>query len=64
MPGVNNSQYGGSSLVVAGGSAPRLVNSSGTSVSLASTGPGSNTPVILNSDLSSRDWETDRKCVV
>lgn len=50
--GTNNSQYGGSSLVVAGGSAPRLVNSSGTSVALASAGPGSNTPVILNSDLS------------
>lgn len=52
LPGINNSQYGGSSLVVAGGSAPRLVNSSGTSVVFASAGPGSNTPVILNSDLS------------
>ena len=52
MPGVNNSQYGGASIVVAGGSAPRLVNPSGTSVGLVSAGPGSNTPVILNSDLS------------
>ena len=52
LTGVNNSQYGGSSIVVAGGSAPRLVNPSGTSVSLVSAGPGSNTPVILNSDLS------------
>jgi hypothetical protein len=52
LSGINNSQYGGSSLVVAGGAAPRLVNSSGSSVSLASAGPGSNTPVILNSDLS------------
>lgn len=52
LPGINNSQYGGSSIVVAGGSAPRLVNPSGTSVSLVSAGPGSNTPVILNSDLS------------
>ena len=52
LPGVNNSQYGGASIVVAGGSAPRLVNSSGTSVGLISTGPGSNIPVILNSDLS------------
>lgn len=52
LAGVNNSQYGGSSVVVAGGSAPRLVNSSGTSVSLVSAGPGSNTPIILNSDLS------------
>ena len=52
MPGIHNSQYGGSSLVAAGGSAPRLVNPSGSSVSLASSGPGSSTPVILNSDLS------------
>lgn len=52
LSGINNSQYGGSSLVVAGGSAPRLVNSSGASAVLASAGPGSNTPVILNSDLS------------
>lgn len=52
LPGVNNSQYGGASVVAAGGSAPRLVNSSGSSVGLASSGPGSNTPVILNSDLS------------
>lgn len=52
LPGVNNSQYGGASIVVAGGSAPRLVNSSGSSVGLVSAGPGSNTPVILNSDLS------------
>lgn len=52
LPGVNNSQYGGSSIVAAGGSAPRLVNSSGTSTALVSSGPGSNTPVILNSDLS------------
>jgi hypothetical protein len=52
LPGVNNSQYGGASVVVAGGSAPRLVNSSGSSVGLVSSGPGSNTPVILNSDLS------------
>lgn len=52
LPGVNNSEYGGSSIVVAGGSAPRLVNSSGTSAVLASAGPGSNVPLILNSDLS------------
>ena len=52
LPGVNNPQYGGSSLVVAGGSAPRLVNPSASSVGLVSAGPGSNTPVILNSDLS------------
>ena len=52
LPGVNNSQYGGASVVVAGGSAPRLVNPSGSSVGLVSAGPGSNTPVILNSDLS------------
>lgn len=52
LPGVNNSQYGGASVVAAGGSAPRLVNSSDSSVGLASPGPGSNTPVILNSDLS------------
>lgn len=52
LPGINNSQYGGSSLVVAGGSAPRLVNSSATSAVLATAGPGSNTPIILNSDLS------------
>lgn len=52
MPGVNNSQYGGASIVAAGGSAPRLVNPSETSVGLVSAGPGSNTPVILNSDLS------------
>lgn len=52
LPGINNSQYGGSSLVAAGGSAPRLVNSSGSSVALGSAGPGSNTPIILNSDLS------------
>lgn len=52
LPGVNNPQYGGSSIVAAGGSAPRLVNSSASSVGLISAGPGSNTPVILNSDLS------------
>ncbi|MCQ8014223.1 hypothetical protein NP308_22260 [Salmonella enterica] len=52
LPGTNNPQYGGSSLVSAGGSAPRLVNSTGSSVALVSAGPGSNTPVILNSDLS------------
>lgn len=52
MPGVNNSQYGGASIVAAGGSAPRLVNPSGASVGLVSSGPGSNTPVVLNSDLS------------
>lgn len=52
LPGVNNSQYGGASLVAAGGSAPRLVNSTGTTAVLASAGPGSNTPIILNSDLS------------
>lgn len=52
LPGVNNPQYGGSSLVASGGSAPRLVNTSGTSAALISAGPGSNTPVILNSDLS------------
>ena len=54
LPGINNSQYDGSSLVVAGGSAPRLVNSSAASAVLASAGPGSNTPVVLNSDLSAR----------
>ena len=32
LPGISNPQYGGSSLVAAGGSAPRLVNSSETSV--------------------------------
>jgi hypothetical protein len=52
LPGTNNPQYGGSSLISAGGSAPRLVNSTGSSVALISAGPGSNTPVILNSDLS------------
>lgn len=52
LSGINNPQYGGSSLVVAGGSAPRLVNTSGASVGLVSAGPASNTPVILNSDLS------------
>ena len=52
LPGINNSQYGGASIVVAGGSAPRLVNSSGASVGLVSSGPGSDTPVTLNSDLS------------
>lgn len=52
LPGVNNSQYGGASIVAAGGSAPRLVNSAGTSVGLVSSGPGSNTAVILNADLS------------
>jgi hypothetical protein len=52
LPGVNNPQYGGASVIVAGGSAPRLVNPSGASVGLVSAGPGSNTPVILNSDLS------------
>lgn len=52
LSGTNNSQYGGASIVVAGGSAPRLVNSSGASVALVSSGPGSNTPIILNSDLS------------
>ena len=52
LHGVSNPQYGGDSLVVAGGSAPRLVNSSEASVALGSAGPGSNIPVILNSDLS------------
>lgn len=52
MPGSNNTQYGGSSIVAAGGSAPRLVNTSITSVGLVSAGPGSNAPLILNSDLS------------
>ena len=52
LPGVNNPQYGGSSLIAAGGSAPRLVNPSGTSAAFSAAGPGSNTPVILNSDLS------------
>ena len=42
----------GSSVVVAGGSAPRLVNPSEATVGLSSAGPGSNTPLILNSDLS------------
>jgi hypothetical protein len=52
MSGVHNSQYDGASIVAAGGSAPRLVNSTGSTVALASAGPGSNTPLILNSDLS------------
>lgn len=52
LSGINNPQYGGSSLVVAGGSAPRLVNSTGSAVVLGSAGPGSSTPVIVNSDLS------------
>ena len=52
LPGIYNAQYGGSSIVAAGGSAPRLVNSTGNSVGLISAGPGSNNPVILNSDLS------------
>lgn len=52
LSGFNNPSYGGSSIVVAGGSAPRLVNLSASSVGLVSAGPGSNTPVILNSDLS------------
>ena len=51
-PGLTNPEYGGSSIVVAGGSAPRLVNTTGTTVALASAGPASNTPLILNSDLS------------
>lgn len=50
--GVNNPSFGGSSLVAAGGSAPRLVNPSGTAVGLNKTGPGSDKPIILNSDLS------------
>ena len=33
LPGVNNSRYGGASIVVAGGAAPRLVNTSGSPVS-------------------------------
>ena len=49
MYGVRNPQYDGSALVAAGGSAPRVVNPSGSSVGLASAGPGSNTPVDLNS---------------
>lgn len=52
LTGINNPLYGGCSLVAAGGSAPRLLNSSGTSVALSSAGPASNTPIILNSDLS------------
>lgn len=52
LPGINNPQYGGSSIVVSGGAAPRLVNPTGTSVGLVSAGPGSDTPLILNSDLS------------
>ena len=52
LPGTINSLYGGTSVVVSAGSAPRLVNSSGTSVGLLSPGLGSNTPVTLNSDLS------------
>lgn len=52
LSGFNNPQYGGSSLIVGGGSAPRLVNSTDSTVALSSVGPGSNTPVILNSDLS------------
>lgn len=52
LRGVNNPGYGGSSIVASGGSAPRLVNTSASSVGLISAGPGSNTPLILNSDLS------------
>lgn len=52
MYGVRNPQFDGSAIVAAGGSAPRLVNSSGSSVGLSSAGPGSNTPVGLNSTLS------------
>lgn len=52
LPGISNPQYGGASIVVAGDSAPRLVNSSGTTTGLVSAGPGKNTPLILNSDLS------------
>lgn len=52
MYGVHNPQYDGSALVAAGGSTPRVVNPSGSSVGLASAGPGSNTPVVLNSSLS------------
>ena len=52
LPGTNYPQYGGSSIVAAGGSAPRLVNPTETSVGLVPAGPGSNVPVILNSDLS------------
>ena len=49
LPGTNNPQYSGSSLVVAGGSAPRLVNSSGTSV------------VQINSDLSALSIVTGKQ---
>lgn len=52
LPGTNNPSYDGSSLVVSGGSAPRLVNSTASTVALVSAGPGSNKPIILNSDLS------------
>lgn len=52
MYGDRNSQYDGSALVAVGGSAPRVVNPSGSSVGLASAGLGSNTPVVLNSTLS------------
>lgn len=52
LRGVHNPEYGGSSVVVSGGSAPRLVNPSGKGIGLIDTGPGSNTPVLLNSDLS------------
>lgn len=52
LPGVSNSQYGGDSIVAAGGSAPRLVNTSASAVGLVSNGAGNNTPLIVNSDLS------------
>ena len=52
LSSLNNPQYGSSSVVAAGGSAPRLVNSSASAVSLVSPGPGSNTPVVVNADLS------------
>lgn len=52
LPGSRNPAYGGWSLVASGGSAPRLVNSSATSVALSGAGPGSNAPILLNSNLS------------
>lgn len=53
MYGVHAPQYDGSALVVASGSSSScVVNPSGSSVGLSSAGPGSNTPVVLNSTLS------------
>nr|DAW98797.1 MAG TPA: Major capsid protein [Microviridae sp.] len=53
LPGFQNPSFSATSLIVAGNpSAPRLVNTSDQTVALSSAGPGSKTPVFLNSDLS------------